>query len=884
MSKNRLEQVLNGEEGNTIYPFFWMHGESHEVLKEELDKIYDCQIRGICIEARPHPDFGGPSWWEDMDLIMEYAKAHDMKIWLLDDDHFPTGHANGAFSDKQNDLANLFLTCWSTDVLGPARQAALPAGAVLKEGEELIGAVLVPRTDPGSTELNLDKCLDVTEKITDGWLRIDVPEGLCRVILFYTTHEGDGKLDYFNILDSASVRVLIEQVYEPHYKHYGQEFGKTFEGFFSDEPEFGNLPGYDFQARLGEKMKFIPWSRELSDRLREIWGGDFVKNLSALWYPCSEKTDNAGVTQGNNAIYAPQTGVQQCGRIRFEYMDAVTKQLKASFSDQIHAWCAKRGVLHVGHIIEDDNSHGRLGCSTGHYFRTMSSFDMAGIDVVLLQVMPGMDQETHQWVASDRDGEFFHYGLGKLGSSMAHINPLHNGRAMCEIFGAFGWQEGVSLMKWLTDHMLVRGINYFVPHAFSPEEYPDPDCPPHFYARGKQMQYPYFQKLMGYINRMGHLLSQGRYPARTAVLYHADAEWTGQETQLFQKPLRSLMEHQIDADIIPCDVFSETGGYGTKYGKTLKVGSQEYECLVIPALHFLPAETLKGLEKWMHLGGKVLCIDRMPEADGAFINQAEIISLTELPERILELTHPPLTVQGGNGKLRTYTYENDYGTAVFCFNEDVGKRQEFTVSWNKEEPVYAVRYDGIENKCYGTGQDADDTVSVSLEPGESTLCLFLRESRTADPQTLWEEAEKIGGSWEIYAADSRGNEPFLIKKGGTKVLEDLNPWLAAHKFNGQMIYRTDISSEAAIHRKITIPQPVDVCEIRLNGQTVEKLIGPPYAAEIDIAEGENMLELCFPVTPVYESGDAWSALTMLKPFGLQEEPVLSVKRRERKEL
>lgn len=116
------------------------------------------------------------------------------------------------------------------------------------------------------------------------------------------------------------------------------------------------------------------------------------------------------------------------------------------------------------------------------------------------------------------------------------------------------------------------------------------------------------------------------------------------------------------------------------------------------------------------------------------------------------------------------------------------------------------------------------------------------------------------------------------------MLADLNPWLAANKFNGQIIYRTAISSEMAMHSKITIPQPADVCEIRLNGQTVEKLIGPPYAAEIDLAEGENVLELHFPVTPVYESGDAWSALTMLKPFGLQEEPVLSVKRRERKAL
>ena len=203
------------------------------------------------------------------------------------------------------------------------------------------------------------------------------------------------------------------------------------------------------------------------------------------------------------------------------------------------------------------------------------------------------------------------------------------------------------------------------------------------------MQYPYFQKLMEYVNRMGHLLSGGRYPARAAVLYHADAEWSGEDAQLYQKPLRSLMERQIDADVIPCDVFSGTGGYETQYGNTLKVGSQEYECLVIPAMRFLPQETLKGLEQWMRLGGRVLCIDRAPDADDAFISMAETVSLTELPGRVMELIHPGLVIQGGNKKLRTYSYENDYGTALLCFNEAVAEKQEFTVLQKGGEPAYA---------------------------------------------------------------------------------------------------------------------------------------------------------------------------------------------------
>ena len=36
------------------------------------------------------------------------------------------------------------------------------------------------------------------------------------------------------------MRVLIEAVYEPHWEHYKDEFGKTIVGFFSDEPSLGN--------------------------------------------------------------------------------------------------------------------------------------------------------------------------------------------------------------------------------------------------------------------------------------------------------------------------------------------------------------------------------------------------------------------------------------------------------------------------------------------------------------------------------------------------------------------------------------------------------------------------------------------------------------------
>lgn len=100
-------------------------------------------------------------------------------------------------------------------------------------------------------------------------------------------------------------------------------------------------------------------------------------------------------------------------------------------------------------------------------------------------------------------------------------------KEMCEIFGDYGWAEGVRPEKYLADHFMVRGINRFVPHAFSPKAFSDTDCPPHFYAQGNNPQYRHSGMLIRYMNRICELLSGGRQISRAAILYHGDADWAG---------------------------------------------------------------------------------------------------------------------------------------------------------------------------------------------------------------------------------------------------------------------------------------------------------------------------------------------------------------------
>ena len=59
---------------NNIFPFLWMRGESEEVIRTEMEKISESNIRAVCLEARPHPDFAGEGWWHDVDIVLDEAK------------------------------------------------------------------------------------------------------------------------------------------------------------------------------------------------------------------------------------------------------------------------------------------------------------------------------------------------------------------------------------------------------------------------------------------------------------------------------------------------------------------------------------------------------------------------------------------------------------------------------------------------------------------------------------------------------------------------------------------------------------------------------------------------------------------------------------------
>jgi len=578
---SRLNDVLNGKGENYILPFFWQHGEEEETLRHYMNVIHNANIGAVCVESRPHPDFVGPKWWQDMDVILEEAKKLNMKVWILDDEHFPTGYAAGAIKKAPVELHHQYLDYHRLDVCGPQPQTQIVVENYIHPDtipNKMMSdqAAYTPVNDdrfyqviacPVIKKGKLGEPLNLTHLVKDGVLTWDVPEGYFLIFVLYLTRDADGRNDYINFIDKESCKVLIDTVYEPHWEHYKEEFGKTIAGFFSDEPPIGNTPFYTNYDKIGKVRQPLPWSSYVPDRMKQVFGGEnWINYLPYLWMEAYDE--------------------QMKARIRTMYMDVISQLVQECFSEQVGQWCEKHGVEYIGHIMEGESS--RLGPNLVHFYRAMKGQHMSGIDNIGNCVMIG-GQENMRCYEEGWTGEttLWHYGLGKLGAGQAAVDPKKKGRCMCENFGAYGWGTGVKSFKYFMDFFLVRGVNYYVPHAFSPKAFPDPDCPPHFYAHGENPQYKAFGELMAYTNRVCHLITEGKSHPVAALLYHGEEDWAGS----FENngiAAKALTTSQLDFHIIPADVYKEKETYRTQIENgRFFVNGYEYRVLVISGCEYL---------------------------------------------------------------------------------------------------------------------------------------------------------------------------------------------------------------------------------------------------------------------------------------------------------
>ena len=531
-------------------PLFWLHGdESRQRLEAYIEKVAEAGNGSFTAESRPHTDWLGEGWFRDMDVCLQAAKRHDLKMWIFDEKWWPSQSLGGKVPAR---YAAKRLDASAEDVQGPRLLQAQG-----HDGPRYI-ATVAGRVCPDGT-LDGETLLDLAPHIRAGKLSWQVPAGKWKVIRFaYTVapplRQGGGLS-----LDGASrdcVDWFIRTVYQPHYERFKDDFGKTIAGFFYDEPETAGDWGSELDAVLARRK--VDWKKAYAAYKYRLAGDD---DLAA----------------------------------RFQYRDALAEAWGRTMYGGVTRWCHAHGVLSRGHFIEHDFHYADPEYCAGDMMQLQSYSDMGGIDMVWGRMRPGLRRRNL-------------YQLPKLASSIAHTAHLPGDVAMCEIFGAYGQDLTYPQMKWVTDQMAVRGVNSFTPHSFNPRAPYDADCPPYFYDGGFEPRFPLYRVYADYVSRLGLMLSGGHHACSVAVLFSGNLGQVGKMVTP-EDITTALQDAQMDCDWLPMNVFENRA---TLDGREVKLYEERYRVLVVPPAEAIPYGTLAKVKQFYDRGGIVVGYGFLP--------------------------------------------------------------------------------------------------------------------------------------------------------------------------------------------------------------------------------------------------------------------------------
>lgn len=548
-------------------------------------------------------------------------------------------------------------------------------------------------------------------------------------------------------------------------------------------------------------------------------------------------------------LWTENTDPDLTDKVRVAYMDTLTSLVKENYSMQIGRWCDEHNVEYIGHIVEDMGSSAGIGASLGHYFRSMAGMHMGGMDVIGGQYITG-----GAYRAESEKANFYHFTLGKLGTSYAHLDPRKNGHSMIELFGAYGWEFGVRDMKMLADHFLVSGVNRFVPHAFSPK-YPDPDCPPHFNAGGCNPQFSGFTKLMHYTNKTVHLLEGGEIVS-AAILYNAEAEWSGRDYMLMQKPAKVLYDAQLNYDFLPADAIAQAH---VENG-ALCLGEMRYPALIVPYSAYLPAALIKTLNALAQAGLKVAFVGGRT----AGCTGGDVIALEETAAFVRAAGGEDVRIEPAFPLLRVLHKRRDGADVFMLVNESM--TEDFAGTVHLPVEGEGVRLDLLlDSACRAEAKGG--ALPLSLGKGQSVLFVFGTEL----PQGLAAQAEyrkeqPLCAQWTLSLKDAEGGDWSEAKP--IDALVNITGPQGDMEFSGWMRYETEFEADGA--QALDLGFVGECAHVWLNGVDLGERIDAPYVFDCSGAmqPGKNTLVVETANSLVYRHPDPFSLFMQIPPSGL----------------
>ncbi len=792
MPKNLKEQFNSPPREYSAAPFwFWNDNLEHNHLEMQLKEMHDKGIYEFIIHARKGMKikYLSEEWFQRIGFILGKSRDLGMKVWIYDEDNWPSGYAGGKVTESNPDFK---AKCLSRERIVPV--IGEPVKIAEEEGGKLVGAVAVYRDK---------EFVDITDYENGSYKSWASQEYSWEVFAFrqhYCSHSpAYSREKYIDLINKNVTEKFIEVTHNEYKKRFPEHWGSTIKGFFTDEPGF-----YNNFIEQGKDINTIPWTDDFPEFFQKKKGYNIIRFIAAVW------KDMGDVSR----------------KVRHDYYEVLAEMYMENFFKPIHDFCVQDGLESIGHVHKEENLKHTVRME-GQFFQTMRYLSVPGIDKI------------------SRDRERI---TEKLASSATHL--FNRKRALSETYGCYGWELTLEEMKAEADWQYVQGVNMLVPHAFfsSIEGERLSESPPsEFY---QNYYWKYYKKFADYISRLSYILSQGSHACMALVYYpitscwekiepleHSQVDWLD---ALFKKLSLGLLKRQIDFDYADDYAFAERA---TIADSMININSETYKAVIVPCIYNIPLDTLEFLVEFAQAGGVLVSIGGIPprgisgEQDERI---KELVKLLGKCEGYYSFEHVDIQklfdLFKSHGLLDLELDEQ--AESIKYLHRRINEHQDayFIINESEKEVHHTVKL-----KCTGRVQEwSPETGKITDLPyknlrGETTVELSI---------------SGYGSKLIVIARDKQGIEgEWQIEIDGRMVESELKSWsqLGYCGYSGIVKYKKefDYGIEQDGRVVLDLGEVKDCAEVYLNGELLDSLVWRPYRVDITgkIKQRSNLLEV-----------------------------------------
>jgi len=556
---------------------------THDGAPLPVDRMAEAGIGGVMLFMQSQGYLRSDDAWRNLEANVRAARAAGLRVWIADDNGYPSGMAGGLVVEAHPEAESRCLVQVTREGAGPGpAHLDLPATA-----ERFVHGFLYPLVD-GRPALDRGRPAAVSGERIDAE-GLDGPWRLCGFALQLnregtqasTTIGGFNHTGrYPNLLDATAMAAFTRLTHEAYAQRLGPLAG-TIDVVYTNEP---NLMTSWFLA--GERpggVAFVPWHEDLPRRFQADHGYDLLPLLPALY--------------GGDDTVSRLT--------RRHFYETIGTVLAANFPRRITEWGRGQGVRSAGHpLLEESMFHHVAGY--GDFFRFVAELDIPTCDLP----MPDRGQPLNFWMPKFLSSVAQARGRGTV---IALLDPIIN-RATAQLVPP---PEDIRRFVGMA---ALGGVNDFTTYTF-----------------WQQYDPAVYRGLNDYIGRLAAVLRGATSAATVAVYYPIEsfqAAFVPSASTLQGEAWGRVADRNARQDTMAQALVTHGIDFTWLHGDWIRDGRAEqghlvaaggrYAVIVMPEVEVLPLDVARKLADFEAGGGRILWVATLPTMGDAPAEHAAV--------------------------------------------------------------------------------------------------------------------------------------------------------------------------------------------------------------------------------------------------------------------